>query len=112
MRRAERGGLSNLRDGIPGRTIFGASPIYNLGQASRYNCDMGLSDSGRDSYLSPMLPISYLATLLIKHQPCNGGAAETGCWGIARAWIVFGIKSDGAGMEQAWSRQGEGREKA
>lgn len=80
--------------------------------ALRYNCDMGLVGLGRDSYLSPMLPISYLATLLIKHQPCNGGAAETGCWGIARAWIVFGIKSDGAGMEQAGRRQGEGREKA
>jgi len=82
VRKAGRGGLSNLRDGIPGKNdLWRLSPIYNLGQASRYNCDMGLIDSGRDSYLSPMLPISYLVTLLMKHQPCNGGAAEDGLLG-------------------------------
>jgi hypothetical protein len=107
VRRAERGALSNLRDGIPGKNDLWLSPIYDLGQASRYNCDMGRIDSGRDCYLSPMLPISYLATLLIKHQPCNGGAAGTGCW-----------KSEsldhrhGTGMNQAWTRRGPSREKA
>lgn len=80
--RAVGGGLSNLRDGRPRKNdLWHLSPIYNLGQASRYNCDMGLIDSGRDSYLSPMLPISYLATPLMKYQPCNGGAAEDGLLG-------------------------------
>ena len=83
------------------------SPIYDLGQASRYNCDMGRIDSGRDSYISPMLPISYLATLLIKHQPCNGGAAEDGLLGSESL-----DHRHGTGMNQAWTRRGPGVEQA